>query len=498
MKVHLMYKDRDFDMQGSEPFGKEDLVKDLRLDAVFEAMARGDKFIAGVVSHGMLLSLTGVEEIRYRQEILRDCMGNAGPVRSLYSLAVETIENEKEHRWGIFSNYPESILHRSVDVMKMYVEMLRRLREFARESLPHFSSDGFSTLFQMLQSELDEEYMASIQKHIQNLEFKEGIHFSAVLGEGFKGVDFNLCEPREKQNLWKEFIRSRRVPSYTYCLAPRDESGARALSELKDRGLNTVANALAQSSEHILSFFQALRTELAFYIGCLNLMEELQELKEPFCIPDPGEKTSREYSFGELIDAALALSTKSQVVGNDMNADGKKLTVITGANQGGKTTFLRSVGQAQIMMQCGMFVSAERFSAGVCDGIFTHFKREEDDAMKSGKLDEELGRMSRIADVMTADSMILFNESFASTNEREGSEIGAQIVKALLEKGVRIFTVTHLYQFSSDFYQQRRGDSLFLRADRGEDGSRSFKLAEGEPLKTGYGDDLYHEIFEGG
>ena len=62
-----------------------------------------------------------------------------------------------------------------------------------------------------------------------------------------------------------------RPPAYTFHLAPRDEAGAKALGELRDQGLNLVANALAQSNDHILSFFAMLRTELAFYVGCLNL-----------------------------------------------------------------------------------------------------------------------------------------------------------------------------------------------------------------------------------
>ena len=69
--------------------------------------------------------------------------------------------------------------------------------------------------------------------------------------------------------------------------------------------------------------------------------------------------------------------------------------VITGANQGGKSIFLRSIGVAQLMMQCGMFVPAEVFCASVCDGVSTHFKkREEDPTMTKGKLEEELSRMS--------------------------------------------------------------------------------------------------------
>ncbi len=92
----------------------------------------------------------------------------------------------------------------------------------------------------------------------------------------------------------------------------------------------------------------------------------------------------REHCFQGLYDISLSLILEQRVVGNSIKAAGKDLIMITGANQGGKTTFLRSIGQAQLMMQCGMFVAAEFFSANLCEGIFTHFKREEDDKMKSG------------------------------------------------------------------------------------------------------------------
>src|SRR6266487_1354022 len=205
--------------------------------------------------------------------------------------------------------------------------------------------------------------------------------------------------------------------------------------------------------------------------------------------------SERRHAFTGLYDVALALTLEQGVVGNDVNADGKNLVIITGANQGGKSTFLRSIGLAQLMMQCGMFVPAESFSANLCNGLFTHYKREEDISMQSGKFDEELGRMSTIVDNITPNSMVLFNESFAATNEREGSEIARQIVDALLEKRIKVFYVTHLSEFARGFYDKGRDDAIFLRADRQLDGSRSFKLIEGEPLQTSYGVDVYNKIF---
>jgi DNA mismatch repair ATPase MutS len=94
--------------------------------------------------------------------------------------------------------------------------------------------------------------------------------------------------------------------------------------------------------------------------------------------------------------------------------------------------------------------------------------------------------------------VLLFNESFASTNEREGSEIASQIVRALLDKHVKVFFVTHLYHFAHTCFGQKSGDTIFLRAERRPDGTRPFRLIEGEPLQTSYGEDLYRTVFVNG
>ncbi|MGA7080991.1 MAG: hypothetical protein WBQ43_08565 [Terriglobales bacterium] len=137
---------------------------------------------------------------------------------------------------------------------------------------------------------------------------------------------------------------------------------------------------------------------------------------------------------------------------------------------------------------------ARSVKAEICSALFTHCKREEDRTMKSGKFDEELARMSEIAEHIVPNSMLLFNESFAATNEREGSEIATQIVRALLEKGMKVFYITHLYEFARGFFNNK-DKGVFLRAEREADGTRTFKLAEGEPLQTSYGQDLYNKVF---
>jgi len=113
--------------------------------------------------------------------------------------------------------------------------------------------------------------------------------------------------------------------------------------------------------------------------------------------------------------------------------------------------------------------------------------------MERGKLDEELCRMSELVDRIRPDSVLLVNEAFTSTNEREGSEIARQIVRALTERGVRVFFVTHLFELSRSF--QGLNGVLFLRAERLPDGTRTYRIRVGEPLATSHGEDVYRRVF---
>ncbi len=515
MKVYLLHKDRDFDLKEKLPWNEEALVQDLELNTLFKAMAGQDEFIQQVVKQVLLRAVQADPgEVIYRQEILRDCLNNKTVVREMYSVAVETIDKEKKNYWGIFSKYPDSILYRSVEVLELYIQMLHKLRTIADEQSDRFSSPGFTRLFQMLKTELNDAYFETLKKYQAELRFQNGYLMSARLGKGNKGTGYVLRKLNMPRLVWwKRLIKNYILPNwdgeqswfrrvvdrdtsaYTFYISSRDEGGVRALRDLRDQGINLVANSLAQSDDHILSFFQALRVELAFFMGCLALHEQLTQMDAPVVFPRIEQGAGHSHVFTGLYDVCLSLTMKKKIVGNDMAATNKSLAIITGANQGGKSTFLRSMGLSKLMMQSGMFVPATSFRATLCDSLITHFRREEDSGMKSGKLDEELDRMDKIIDRLTPQAMILFNESFAATNEREGSEIARQIVTALLDHNICIFFVTHLYEFASGFYRRKLDNAIFLKAERQSDGKRSFRLAEGEPLQTSYGGDLYREVF---
>ncbi|WP_280380334.1 MutS-related protein [Nocardia wallacei] len=264
------------------------------------------------------------------------------------------------------------------------------------------------------------------------------------------------------------------------------------LDELAEPGAEVVS-MVAGATDNVQDFFRYLRTELAFYLGCLNLRERLGRTRTPICYPVSvaGTPTLR---CSDLRDAALCL-VSDRVVGNDVDAAGVTFFVVSGANSGGKSTFLRSVGTARLMMQAGMFVTASAFTADVRNGVFTHFVRAEVPDLEHGRLDEELTRMREVTEVLRPGGMLLCDEPFASTDDREAAAIADPIMSALLDSGAKVVLATHLYDFVRQRHAGGRDTDLFLRAQRASDCRRTYRVAAGAPEATSHGEDIYARVF---
>jgi hypothetical protein len=494
MKARLLFADRDVDYPEADA-STADLVRDLGLKSVLDAMGAGDAYLREVAARVVLASPLKPEEVAHRQAVLDDCLGLPDDVRTLYQLAVEASEAKKRVRLWSFGDYPSAILGRAVGILRDLYAYMVSLHEFAAEHGGLFSSSGLTTLVATIQRELDEPYLERVGEHLRILEFPRGVVLNARPGPGFTGVGYSLR--RAAPLPWYAQLLE---PwpfggGYTYRLPPRDENGGRTLSRIRDHGINSVADAAAQSADHVLDFFHRLRFQLGFYVGCLNLHEQLHAKNVQTCLPATRPSTDFALECRGLVDAGLALRARDHLVGNDLIADDKQLLVLTGANQGGKSTLLRGLGLAQLMLNAGMFVTAGSFTGSASTGLVTHYRREEDASLEHGKLDDELDRMSHLVDRLTPGTLILLDESFASTNEREGAEIAYDVVAALLDAGMRVFYVTHLYALGRRLAQSRDAAYLFLRAQRSPDGSRTFRLEPGTPQPTSHAHDIHAQVF---
>lgn len=498
MKAHLLYRDQDFELDRELPAQADALTEDLDLETLLRAMAQGDRYLWQAGRAALFTSLSDPDAIVYRQEALRDCLAQPGALRELYDIAVEAVEVERRGYFGLFgmaSNSPDSVLHSAVNLLTMLLEMLERLRKVSDDHAAEFNSEAFKCFFSMVAEQLDDDYLRSVHEHLSELALNHGLRLAVRLDKAGISSGYVLHRRNKpRRGLTERLADALPGRGYVYRVADRDEHGARRLGEIRGEGVNLAANAAAQSVDHIRAFFAALRAELGVYLGALNLHERLSAIG-PTCLPTPVAAGRHALNAHELYEPCLALRRGQTVVGNSLDAGDRPLVVITGANQGGKSTFLRSVGVAQLMMQCGFFVAAESLSLNVCSGVFTHFKREEDATMTSGKFDEELTRMSTIADQAAPNALLLCNESFASTNEQEGSEIACQVVGAFLQAETKVLLVTHMYHLAHGLYRGTQDRALFLRALPAADGSRSYKLIEAEPLPTSYGQDIFRKVF---
>jgi hypothetical protein len=497
LKVRLLDPEHDGDLESQLPWQLSALTNDdLELDRLYDAMAAGDAFLLEIAKKVVPLSVTDPDVILYRQQVLADCLVNRTVVQRMYDIAVgvDGVElRRKVFLGGLMSRNPALILRRSVRVLELLIESLRQLRTLSEECAGRFGSTGFRQLSAMLAEQAPDDYLGQVDECLGELHLAGGVRFSAGLGLGNEGERYVLHQPPRSR--WWGRLTGNHNDGCGFVVDETDLAGAQALSKLAGHAINDVANTVTQSADHLQRFFGRLRTELGFYLGCVNLRDELSKRAVPASFPVPIPIGTPRFECRGLRDTALCLTTSKKVSGNDVDADGKTLIVVTGANEGGKSTFLRSVGTAQVMMQAGMFVTAEVFGANVRDGVFTHFKREEDATLTHGKLDEELARMSAIIGHIGSTSMLLCNESFSSTNAREGSEIARGIVHAMVESGVKLFFVTHLYDLAQSLYARHDPADLFLRAERLPDGVRTFRLTPGAPEPTSYGEDSLRRIF---
>lgn len=497
MRARLMFPDRDFDPEHADRPGETDLVQDLALTTLWTAAAAGDTVVQASVRTALLEPLVDPSVVVYRYDVLDDCLAQPTVIRTLYDLARNALDQERQiYRASFFSRSSQALLDRSVSALEMFVVELQQLRATVDQCAPAFSSPGFRRFFAAVRTELDDDYFSDVTEHLQTLRFRDGLVASARLGRNCQGTDYVLRVPRpQNRNRLLPHHPPVKRPHYSRTMPRQDEGAHRDLAALRDRIVSLAADSLAQAAEHILTFFTALRAELAFYVGCLNLHKQLTARALPLCRPEPRTLNTHALSAHGLYDPCLGLRSPDPVQGNELPADGKPLILITGANQGGKSTFLRSLGLAQLMMQAGMPVPAQTFTASTVAAVLTHYAREEDPAMTSGKFDEELHRMSVIAQHIRPHSLLLCNESFAATNEREGAEIAGDVLRAFNQVGITVAFVTHLYELAHRFQREHSDTTLFLRADRDETGRRSFQLLEAAPQPTSHARDLYERTF---
>ena len=245
--------------------------------------------------------------------------------------------------------------------------------------------------------------------------------------------------------------------------------------------------------------FIALMPEIIFYIRFAELCDKIKAKGFPLCKAEVLNADDRDCYVSDIYNLKLAIKATQgeeiDIVTNEFVFDDtKRIYILTGPNRGGKTTITQAVGIAFLLAQNGIYVPASSMKFSPCDNIFTHFPADENDTVDLGRLGEESKRLSEIFNVASHRSLILLNESLATTNVAEGLYIAKDVVKAMRYLGVRSVFNTHMHDLARNLDEvnnNTRGDSIVESMVTGvENGRRSFKVFIAPPQGVSYAKDI--------
>jgi DNA mismatch repair protein MutS len=216
--------------------------------------------------------------------------------------------------------------------------------------------------------------------------------------------------------------------------------------------------------------------EIQFYVGYLELMERLHRAGLPFCYPEVGGGSRAMHAEG-LFDLALAVRLVEEgapLVLNDCElGDQEAVIVVSGPNQGGKTTFARAIGQLHHLARIGVPVPGNAVRLDLVDRIYTHFERQEQVEDLSSKLEDDLRRIAAILEAATPRSLLIMNESFSSTTVGDQLYIGRRVMRSTIDRGLTCVMVTFLDELASF---DPRTVSMVSTVDPDEPARRTFKV----------------------
>ena len=195
--------------------------------------------------------------------------------------------------------------------------------------------------------------------------------------------------------------------------------------------------------------------EIQFYLAYLDYRDRIRHGGLPFCYPELVAGESR-VDVRRTFDLALAEKRMSEtadpapVVPNDFRLTPlEQIAIITGPNQGGKTTLARAIGQVFYLASLGCPVPGESAVIPAIDGVFTHFERAESAGSGRGQLKDDLIRLRSILDHATASSVVILNEVFTSTTFDDALYLSSEMLMRLQGLGALVVLVTFLVELQA-------------------------------------------------
>jgi len=429
--------------------------QDLLLDQLVEAMTAGREEYD--LKPFFYTPLTSTKAIVFRQDVLQDLedlslrrevaafSSSMRTVRAYLSHAEKATYDRQRERWVLeaVALYCEAV-RRLADVLSQAPLRSRGLFDFC----DHLRAYSASPAFRLLAGEAETllRQLASIRYTI----FLRGLRVEVRPYAG---------EPDYSKEIARTFQRFRQTEGKEYRFSFPDWP---EMNHVEARILDGVVEIHADLFSRIYRFCTAHRhfldprvvafdREVQFYLAYLEFIAPLRRAGLPFCYPEVSE-TGKEVSADAVFDLALAhklVRQGSLPVCNDLSLkDPERILVVTGPNQGGKTTFARAFGQLHFLASLGLPVPGREAHLPLPDRIFTHFQRAELATDLHGRLEDDLLRIREILRSATPRSIVIINEIFSSTTLQDALSLSQRIASALVELDVLCVWVTFLDELS--------------------------------------------------
>lgn len=428
------------------------------------------------------IPLVGIQQVWYRQEAVRDLQ-----LSSLSALVTVFAQNMRDMRESLslskHASYRQSsegwFLHSAI----IYCDALRELKQhLARIDL---NSKGFLGLRGYLADYVESEFFVGLSTEAEQIKARlSGVAYSlTIFDDRITVTDFN-GEPAYSPDVEATFAKFKRdghvgnqkqpaeAPEMNHVEAAIAAMVARLNPEVFD-ALHSFCERHAGFPDVIIETFDR---EVQFYMAYLAYVERLTQSGLSFCearLRDDS-KTVRMVRTFDLALADKLLGEGGRVVCNDFALAGnERIAVITGPNQGGKTTFARTFGQLHYLARLGLPVPGDGAELFLCDQIFTHFEKQENPLSRRGKLQEDLIRVREILEVATSNSIVILNEIFTSTTAEDAVFLGTKVLRRLVAMDILTVCVTFLDELAS---MGEATVSLVSTVDPEDPAVRTFKI----------------------
>ena len=409
----------------------------------------------------------------------------------------------------------------SITEIELYVSSVKVLHDGLTSVKNELKSPAFTALTELVTTLAESDYYRELNEKLSELtqrvrEIKSvtiGVNLDAQLRPSSAGVLSINSESFKSGDVLDKILRLNfKNDNYT-CIAnlvpfgkKQSENQKMALSLAFNSAINDVYRSSLRSWKKIVrtyvlentEFLLNLMPEFEFLVRGTNMLRALREKGCALAIPEIRPMEERAFAATELYNPCVALKIEDEIVPNDLIFDrDATIYVLSGPNRGGKSVITCAVGLAQVMMQLGMYVPAKSAVLSPVDGIYTHFPTGADDTIDKGRLGEECARLSEILDCVTANSLVLLDESLSSTGSYEASYIAAEVISGLAHIGCRCLFSTHLHELAAEIENLNRRSlanggvaiDTLVAGIKGE-GKRSFKITRAKPDGKSYARDI--------